>query len=262
MAYQAIEVRKEAGICTLTLNRPEKMNAINAQMAEELIAALAEIAGQPDIGVLILTGAGRAFCSGGDIAEPLPLGDSVAEISRSLRRIYMGTTLRLHSMEIPTIAMVSGIASGWGFDLALACDLRIGSEKARFMVAFTRAGITPATGGVWLMPRVMGLPKAMEYTYTADNMEAEEALRLGVLNRLVPAEKLEAETMALARRIAQGPPIALKLAKMQLHRGLHTDLAAALETGAACQAICLTSEDYQEAVAAFKAKRPPVFRGK
>lgn len=263
--FETLLLKKENRIATLTLNRPEKFNAINAKMMEELPRALQNIAEDKELLVLILTGAGRAFCAGGDISQPTDtsgFGNTVQEISRGLRRIYRSTTLQLHNLEIPSIAMVNGVAGGWGFDLALACDLRIGSEKARFMVAFTRAGLTPATGGVWLMPRIMGLPKAAELIFTADFLEAEEAYRLGVLNRIVPVADLEKETMALATRIANGPPIAIRLAKMQLYRGMQTDLSAAFDTAATCQAICMTSEDHKEAVAAFQQKREPVFKGK
>ncbi len=265
MEFKTLLLKKENNIATLTLNRPERLNAINAQMMEELPCALYEIAQDKDLRVMILTGAGRAFCAGGDISQPTDssgFGTTVQEISHGLRRVYRDTTLQLHNLEIPTIAMVNGVASGWGFDLALACDLRIGSDKARFMVAFTRVGLTPATGGVWLMPRIMGIAKAAELIFTADFLEAAEAQRLGVLNRVVPAADLEKEAKELARKIANGPPIAIRLAKMQLYRGMHTEMDAAFDTAAACQAICMTSEDHKEAVAAFGQKRGPIFKGK
>ncbi|MDO8635318.1 MAG: enoyl-CoA hydratase-related protein, partial [Dehalococcoidia bacterium] len=129
-------------------------------------------------------------------------------------------------------------------------------------VAFTRVGLTPATGGVWLMPRIMGIAKAAELIFTADFLEAPEAQRRGVLNRVVPAADLEKDTIELARKIANGPPIAIRLAKMQLYRGMHTEMDAAFDTAAACQAICMTSEDHKEAVAAFGQKREPIFKGK
>lgn len=263
--FETLLLKREDHIATLSLNRPERLNAINSKMMEELPVALHRVAQDRDVRVLILTGAGRAFCAGGDISQPADssgFGTTVQEISRSLLHVYRGTTLQLHNLEVPTIAMVNGVATGWGFDLALACDLRIGSNNARFRVSFTAVGLTPATGGVWLMPRVMGLPKAAELIFTADFVDADEAQRLGVLNRVAPADKLESETLAVARRIANGPPIALRLSKMQLYRGLDTDLPAALETAAACQAICITSEDHKEAVAAFGQKREPVFKGR
>jgi 2-(1,2-epoxy-1,2-dihydrophenyl)acetyl-CoA isomerase len=257
MKSDNIILRKENHIATLILNRPDKLNAFTRQMEDELSQALADIAGDGDIRVMVLTGAGRAFCSGGDVSEPVAevYGGGVQNISTTLRRVYRDAVLRLYNMDIPTIAMVNGVAAGLGFDLSLACDLRVGSEKARFVVAFTRVGLTPAAGGAWLLPRVLGLSKAAELIFTADFLEAEEAERLGVLNNLVPSLDLEKETMALAERISHNSPLANRLAKLQLHKGLQTDLETALEVGATCQAICLTSAEHQEKLAAFQNRR-------
>ena len=262
--FENIVFSKEDYVAKITLNRPERLNAINREMEQELIESLADITKDEDIRVLVLTGAGRAFCSGGDVSENMveEYGGSVQKVSDTFHHIYQGLTLQLFNLDMPTIGMINGAAVGLGFDLALACDIRIGSENARFMVAFTRMGLTPAAGGAWLMPRVMGLAKAAEFIYTADFLEAEEALRLGVLNRLVPAMALEKETMALAKKIGENSPLANRLAKLQIHKGLDTDLGTALELGGTCQAICLTSEDTREALAAFRDKRKPVFKGR
>lgn len=262
--FENIVFSKEDYVAKITLNRPERLNAINREMEQELIESLADITKDEDIRVLVLTGAGRAFCSGGDVSENMveEYGGSVQKVSDTFHHIYQGLTLQLFNLDIPTIGMINGAAVGLGFDLALACDIRIGSENARFMVAFTRMGLTPAAGGAWLMPRIMGLAKAAEFIYTADFLEAEEALRLGVLNRLVPAMALEKETMALAKKIGENSPLANRLAKLQIHKGLDTDLGTALELGGTCQAICLTSEDTREALAAFRDKRKPVFKGR
>ena len=264
MVSDTIILRKEDYAAIITLNRPERLNAFNRQMEEELIGALTDVRGDKNIRVLVLTGAGRAFCSGGDVSENMAeeYGGTAQKVSDTFHHIYNGIILQLFNLDIPTIGMINGVAVGLGFDLTLACDIRIGSENARFMVGFTRMGLTPAAGGAWLMPRVMGLAKAAELIYTADFLEAEEALRLGVLNRLVPATVLEQETMALARKIGQNSPLANRLAKLQLHKGLHTDLETTLEVGATCQAICLTSEDTREALVAFREKRKPVFKGR
>jgi enoyl-CoA hydratase/carnithine racemase len=262
--FENILFSKEESVAKITLNRPERLNAITREMEQELIESLADIHNDEDIKVLVLTGAGRAFCSGGDVSENMveEYGGSVQKVSDTFHHVYQGIILQLFNLDIPTIGMINGAAVGLGFDLALACDIRIGSENAKFMVAFTKMGLTPAAGGAWLMPRVMGLAKAAEFIYTADLLEAEEALRLGVLNRLVPAASLEKETMALAGKISQNSPLANRLAKLQLHRGLDTDLGTALELGATCQAICLTSEDSREALVAFREKRKPVFKGR
>jgi enoyl-CoA hydratase/carnithine racemase len=261
---ETVILSKEDFAAKLVLNRPERLNAFNRQMEDELIETLASVHEDRDIKVLVLTGAGRAFCSGGDVSEDMAeeYGGTVQKVSDTFHRIYNGIILQLFNFDIPTIGMINGVAVGLGFDLALACDIRIGSENSRFMVGFTRMGMTPAAGGAWLMPRVMGLAKATELVYTADFLEAEEALRLGVLNRLVPAARLEQETMALARKIGENSPLANRLAKLQIHKGLSTDLGTALELGSTCQAICLTSEDTREALAAFREKRKPVFKGR
>lgn len=264
MVFNTVVLRKEEYIGIITLNRPERLNAFNRQMEEELIEALAGVHADKDIKVLVLTGVGRAFCSGGDVSENMAdeYGGTAQKVSDTFHHVYNGIILQLFNLDIPTIGMINGVSVGLGFDLALACDIRIGSENARFMVGFTKMGLTPAAGGAWLMPRVMGLAKAFELVYTADFLEAEEALKLGVLNRLVPAASLEKETMALARKIGENSPLTNRLAKLQMHKGLNTDLETALELGSTCQAICLTSEDTQEALAAFREKRKPVFKGR
>jgi 2-(1,2-epoxy-1,2-dihydrophenyl)acetyl-CoA isomerase len=257
-------LKKEGYVTTVTLNRPERLNAFNRQMEDELIEALTEVHDDKDIRVLVLTGAGRAFCSGGDVSENMAeeYGGTAQKVSDTFHHIYNGIILRLFNLDIPTIGMIKGVAVGLGFDLALACDIRIGSEDARFMVGFTKMGLTPAAGGAWFMPRLMGLAKAAEYIYTADFLGAEEALRLGVLNRLVPAKVLEKETMALARKIGENSPLANRLAKLQIHKGLNADLGTSLELGGTCQAICLTSEDTREALAAFREQGKPVVKGR
>ena len=158
--------------------------------------------------------------------------------------------------------MVNGAAVGAGCDLAMACDMRTGCESTRFMNAFVRIGLFPGWGGTWLYPRVMGVGRALEFLFTGDFMEAEEAGRLGVLNRLVASEDLEKETMALATRIAEGPPIAMRLAKMQVYKGLNMEFETALNVAAACETITLSSEDHREGVAAFREKRKADFKGR
>ena len=169
---------------------------------------------------------------------------------------------KLRSIEKPTIAMVNGSAVGGGCPLALACDIRIGSEKARFMNAFVRVGLSSGWGGPWLYPRLMGMGKALEILLTGDFLEAQEAERIGVLNRLVPAEELEKETMELARKIAAGPPIAIKMTKRQVYQGLGYDLETALYRADEGEYFCVGTADHEEGVTAFLEKRPPEFKGK
>ena len=264
MDLQTIILKKEGHIGTITLNRPEKLNAANQQMIQELLFALDDVGKDEEVRVLVLTGAGRGFCSGIDLSTVGGLPDETPETFRqSLRRGVQRVTLALQGLEIPTIASVNGAAVGLGFDWALACDIRIGSENARFMVAYTRLGAFPSTGGTYLMPRIMGLAKAYQYVFTGDFLEATEAERLGVLNELVPVKELEKETMKLAQKIAKGPPIALKLAKLQMYKGLEiSNLPLALEFVAAAEAIPHFSEDWKEGLRAFAEKREPHFVGR
>ncbi len=264
MDYDTIIMEKEAYIGTLILNRPEKLNVLNDKMFQEICTALDEAAEDDQIRVLVITGAGRAFCAGGEIGSmPGAEGGRSPEEYRQHLSKVQNTYLKLYNFEKPTIAMVNGVAVGGGFDLALACDMRVGSEKAKFMVAFTRIGLIPGTGGMWLMPRILGMAKACELIFTGDFIEGEEAEKTGILSKLVSSENLEKETMALAAKIAKGPPIAIKLAKMQLYRGLElSNLEAALQYTAAAQLIVFSSEDHKEGVRAFMEKREPVFQGK
>ncbi len=263
MDYETIILEKKGHVATITLNRPERLNAITPQMSQELVSALNDTDEDEEIRVLVITGAGRWFCAGADVGG---MGERTArgaeEIRQGLRRQPGRLILKLQKMQKPVIAMINGIAVGAGFDIALACDLRVGSENARFMNAFVRIGLFPGWGGTWLYPRVMGLGKALEYLFTGDFLEAKEAEKLGVLNHLVPDEDLQKETMALAEKIANGPPIAIRLMKFQAYEGLHMDLDTALQIAAACETITLSSEDHKEGLAAFREKRPPNYQGK
>lgn len=267
MAYTTIEFTKGSGIATMALNRPQRMNAINRKVHEDMLAALTEVKQDDSIRVFVLTGRGRAFCAGGDFkgdqdalikANEWPQPKNFVKMYRAeIQPFIMG----LQSLDVPTIAMVNGPAYGMGFDFALACDMRIGSTNARFCAAWTRRGITTAGGTTWLLPRIVGVGKAAEIIFLAREVGAEEAEHIGILNKLVPAERLEEETMAWARDLAKSAPIALRLSKMNLYRGLELDLQAALDLLATSQGIALSTEDYKEATRAFREKREAVFKG-
>jgi enoyl-CoA hydratase/carnithine racemase len=261
--YQNIIVGEGEGVATITLNRPDKLNALNDQMVEELISAIGDIEEDQNVRVLVITGAGRAFCAGGDVTqvetEALKLG---SEEARQYGRHWQKIILGLHRLSKPTIAMVNGVAIGGGFDIALACDMRVGSENAKFIVGYTRVGVFPDLGGTWLLPRSIGMAKAAEFIFTNDPIEAEEAARMGLLNRLVPASELETKTMELAHKIAKGPPIAIRLGKLQLYKGLEMDLETALEFEIASVTIAFASKDYREALAALSEDREPRFEGR
>ena len=254
----------DSGIARITLNRPDRLNALNDQMQVEIADSVAKADSDPNVRVLIITGAGRAFCAGGDLNN---LGGSANgsgegwtsgnadEVRRSFR-LAQEMILGVQRCEKPVIAMVNGVATGAGLDLACACDIRIGTPRSRFMSAYVRIGLFPGFGGTWLYPRTFGsLGRAAEMLFTGDFLEADEAHRLGFLNRLVPEEELEATTMEMAERIAAGPPIAIRLSKLMLYKGLEFDLETAMKMAAAGETITLTSRDHVEGVAAFREKR-------
>jgi len=275
MDFETIIMKKEEHIATITLNRPDRMNAINQQMEKELVGALDDVANDDDIRVVVVAGSGRAFCSGAEVgalaagaqaASGGGEGDERASSADTMRRYLRSgiqkMVLALQKMEKPTIAMVNGAAVGAGCDLAFVCDMRVGSENARFRNGFVRIGLIPGAGGTWLYTRLMGLGRGLEFLFTGDFLGAEEAHRIGVLNKLVPADDLDKEALELARKIAKGPPIAIRLSKMQAYEALHTDMETALQTAAACQAICFSTSDMLEGVTAFIQKREAEFKGR
>ncbi|MDY6854089.1 MAG: enoyl-CoA hydratase-related protein [Thermodesulfobacteriota bacterium] len=265
MEFSTILFKKEEGIGTIILNRPEALNAINDIMIDELLKAFDEVAKDNDIRALVITGVGKAFCSGaqmkGEGTGLRVMPDMGVEgIRQGLRQIQMVTS-GLYHMAIPTIAMLNGAAVGAGASMAYSCDLRVGSDLAKFRCSFTKVGIIPCPGDTWLLPRIIGLAKAAEMIFTADMIDAKEAERIGLLNKLVKADALEKETMDMARKIAQGPPIALKADKLIMHRGLQMDFDTTLEMLAAFGPTALTSEDVKEGILAFIEKRTPQFKG-
>ncbi len=269
MEFKTILLRKEEHIATITMNRPERFNALIPEMFTELKESLKQVGEDDDVRVVVLTGAGRGFCTGSDVKEGgaskqggLSAQKSIEEVRQHIRHNPQKITLAIRNMEKPIIAMVNGAAVADGFDWALACDLRIGSENARFMNAFVRMALFPNTGETWLLPRIVGLGKALEILFTGDWLNAEEAYRIGILNRLVPSADLEKETMTLARKLAKAPPISLRLMKIQTHKGLDMNLESALELAADGEAMTLKTEDHKEALAAFLEKREPIFKGK
>ena len=266
MPYETVTLEIADRIARITLNRPERLNALSAELTQELGDAIEEVATtEEDVRCLILTGAGRAFCAGGDTGG-MAGGAQEREDRRSaetIRRSFRGAqrvVLGLHRLEVPTIAMVNGDAVGAGFDLACACDLRTMAETARFMVAYRRIGLIPGWGGAWLYPRRMGLTKAAELMFTGDFLSAAEAQQYGFINAVAPLDQLEAVTMELARKIASGPPISLRLMKQLLYKGLEVDLETAMLMAATGSSITLTSDDHREGIAAFREKRAPEFK--
>ncbi|MBI4629543.1 MAG: enoyl-CoA hydratase [Candidatus Rokubacteria bacterium] len=253
------------GVAVLTLNRPDRLNAMSVPMLDALLEALTRLAEDPAVGVVVLTGAGRGFCAGGDVkamAEGREFGGTTLEEKAQGLRARMETSRWLHEMPKPTIAMVRGAAAGAGLSLALACDLRIAGDSARFATAFARVGYSGDFGGSWYLTQLVGSAKARELYYTADIVDAAEALRLGIVNRVVPDARLEEETLALAARLARGPRVAYRYMKRNFNAAEHGSLKDALDLEAWHHTRCGMTEDHREATKAFVEKREPVFRGR
>jgi 2-(1,2-epoxy-1,2-dihydrophenyl)acetyl-CoA isomerase len=259
-----LEVVKD-GVAVLTLNRPEKLNAMSPAMLDTMREALPRLADDANVGVVVLTGAGRGFCAGGDVkamAEGREFGGDTLEEKASALRTQMEVSRWLHEMPKPTIAMVRGAAAGAGLSLAMACDLRIAGQSARFATAFARVGYSGDFGGSYFLTRLVGTAKARELYYTADILGAEQALALGLANRVVPDAQLEEETMALARRLAAGPRVALRYMKRNMNAAESGSLPELLDLEAWHHTRCGMTEDHREAARAFVDKREPVFRGR
>lgn len=255
----AIRTETSDAILTITLDRPDALNAFDRAMKEELLAALKAAERDKAVRVVIITGADRAFNAGQDLKERQEPG--AADLIAELRTRYNPLILAMRRLEKPIIAAVNGVAAGAGCSLALACDLVIASEEARFIQAFSRVGLIPDTGSTWFLPRLMGYAKAAEMAFLAEPMDAATAERLGLVNRVVPADRLMGEARDLAERLAKSAPLALALTKRALNRALGADLASQLDYEAQLQGVAGNSADHAEGVSAFVAKRPPVFTG-
>jgi 2-(1,2-epoxy-1,2-dihydrophenyl)acetyl-CoA isomerase len=294
-------VERDDGVVTVTLNRPQKKNAVDAAMVRALRAVFEDVATSPTDRVLVLTGAGAAFCSGADLTDDRPAkskpSDSEATTAASAsaasshepagrpaerppegRRaafssVRVGSGLRLlrsslgdlalalHRLPKPTIAKVNGVAAGMGASLALGCDLVLAAEDAAFAQIFVKRGLALDTGATWLLPRLVGLHKSKELAFFGDLVSAADAASIGIVNRVVPAADLDAVTAEWAARLAAQPPIALSLTKMGLNASSALSMADALEHEAVAQNVCFQTRDLGEAMAAFVERRPPVYRG-
>ena len=258
-----LQYEQRGAIVTLTMNAPEVRNALtNNSAVDEFVAAIERINADPSVRVMILTGAGTVFSSGGNVKDMKRFtGDAVssAEIVGWYRGGIQRLPLALQRLEVPSIAAVNGPAIGAGCDLACMCDLRIASTSASFAESFIRVGLIPGDGGAWLLPRVVGMSKAMEMSFTGDAVKADEALRIGLVSRVVGPEALIDEAMALAARIARNPGQTLRLTKRLLREGQHQQLDSLLELSAALQAVAHKTPAHAEAVNAFIDKREPKF---
>jgi len=260
VGYQTLLVERKDTITTITLNRPEARNALDMTMRLEMLAVLDEIEADAQTRVVILTGAGGHFCSGGDV-KSMRERHTAAE-GRTRVEALNRMVVRLFDFPRPTVAMVDGYAVGAGTNLALCCDLVVASDRAKFGELFCKIGLAVDGGGTCLLPRLTGMARAKELILTGEIIDAAEALRIGMINRVVPAAELESATRALAEKIAAGPPLALSLDKHMLNRAAASDLAAALDVEAYSQGLAIASEDHQTGVAAFFDKKPVRFTGR
>jgi len=260
-ATDKLQVTLEDGIKRITINRPERRNAVDTETLGLLHEAIQRSA-EDDSRVIILTGAGDSFCAGADLQVSDGRDVRELDVTTTLRENTNPTVLAMRNLPKPIIARVHGHAVGVGCNYALACDLLIASEQAKFAQIFVKIGLMPDGGSTYFLPRLVGYHKAFELIATGDIISAQEALSLGLVNRVVPFEELDATVNALAARLAASPAVALAKIKAGLNHGERNDLAAALEFEAVNQAACFRSEDFREGVAAFLEKRKANFKGK
>lgn len=260
--YETILFEKDGGVATVSLNRPKVLNTFNGALHDEVHDALNHAAEDEEIRCIVLRGEGRGFSAGADLSEITEHEGETPDLGEYLRETYSRLITRMVEIEKPVIASLHGPVYGAGVGLALASDLRVASESATFSVAFIGIGLIPDAGVTFFLPRVVGLGKAMEMSMLGEGVDAEEARRIGLVNKVVPDEKLEEETKILARWLASMPTMALGRIKQTLYASFETGLATALEREAANQTLCGHTQDHKEGVAAFFEKREPEFTGR
>lgn len=260
-AVTPILLHIDHGIAVITLNRPDKLNAFAGDMREQLIDALHRVAASAEARVLVITGAGKGFCSGGDVAHMVGLKQKGADFDALAPLLEAGRAIitRLVALEIPTIAAVNGVAAGAGCNLALACDLRLASDAARFGETFVRIGLHLDWGGAHHLPRLVGLGRALDMAWTGELIDAAEAHRMGLVERLWPAREFDAAWRAYAQALAAAPATSVREAKRTLRAAAARTLEQTLAAEVAAQAACWASADSGEGLAAFIDKRPPRF---
>jgi enoyl-CoA hydratase len=262
MDYHTIIYKKEEGVGIITFNRPKQLNAITFQLKEEVSQVLDNIEVDDEVKAVILTGGTKAFSAGADIKERSGLKRTQSEYYFNQKKTHVDFYGKIEHFEKPVIGAVSGVAVGGGCEISLACDLRIASETARFGVPEVKLGVIPSGGGTQRLPRIIGITKAKELLFTGEFIDAQEAYRLGLVNKVVPVEKLLDEAKALAKKIALNPPLAVKFAKRAVNAGMQMDLMSGLDYETHCAALLVTSEDREEGFKAFVEKRKPVFKGR
>lgn len=250
MSFKKIKIEKIDGVAKITLNRPEVLNALDGEIANELKSAIEDVSEDEAVRAVIITGEGRGFCSGADLG----VGVVLPTIHEIIKMIV--------TMEKPVIALVNGSATGAGCDLAMACDIRIASDKAKLSEIFVKRGLLPDCGGTYFLPQLVGLGKAKELIFTGEMIDAKEAERIGLVNKVVLANELESTGMELARKLAKGPTLAIGKAKVAINRAIESNLDSALKYAHEAMNFILGTEDAMEGIMAFIEKREPKFKGK
>jgi 2-(1,2-epoxy-1,2-dihydrophenyl)acetyl-CoA isomerase len=263
MELQHLLVLRQDGVMVVTLNRPDVLNSFNARMAEELLETLREAAGDPDVRSVLLTGTGRAFCAGQDLAEVLPRkGGPMPDLGEVVRRQYNAIIRAIRALEKPVVCAVNGVAAGAGANIAFACDITFAAEGVHFIQSFTRIGLIPDSGGTFILPRIVGLQRAAALTMLGDKLTSEKAMEWGLLYDVVPPTKLFEVALELSKRLAGMPTRALGLTKRGFNAGFSNGLDAQLTLEAELQREAGQTQDYAEGVKAFAEKRAPIFRGR
>lgn len=266
MSYETIKYDRSGGIATVTFNRPDKLNALNDTMQDELMAIFEEVARDDSVRVLVFTGEGRAFSAGADIGqrflEPIEKSKK-GEVNLALMHTFTRVGVAaLKRIEKPILAMINGAAVGFGCTLSLVCDIRIASQAARFGLGFVRLGVTPEFGSTYFLPRLVGLGNALELLFTGKIISAEEAKEMGMVNHVVPPEELEKVTYEMAETIAKAPPFSIRMIKRGIYQGIDADLESQVLWEHLVFNTARQTEDHLEGVNAFLEKRDPLFKGK
>ncbi|MEW5735286.1 MAG: enoyl-CoA hydratase [Thermodesulfobacteriota bacterium] len=263
MAFEHIILEKQNRVAYITLNRPERFNSFGGLMRQEIGAALNDAAEDPEVRCVVITGAGKYFCTGGDVNEfASGTTKALADAPSAARHAMCRAVMLINSMEKPVIASVNGPAAGGGVNLALCCDVIIASDRASFGQVFVRRGVHPDWGGIYFLPRLVGYAKACELIFSGEVVKAEEAYRIGMVNKLVPHEELAAKTREMAEKFATNAPIPIAFAKRGLQNFGKWDLPTALDYESYVLSVCMKTEDIIEGFAAFLEKREPNFKGR
>lgn len=250
------------GVATLTLNRPDKLNAFNRAMTDRWLACLEDARDDDAVRAIVITGAGRGFCTGGDVSD---MGGDAATTPLAVKQRLAGGVQRIPELlariDKPVIAAINGVATGAGLDLALMCDIRFAAASARMAETYVRVGLVPGAGGAYFLPRIVGVAKALELFWSGEFVDAAHALELGLVNQVFPDAELAAATQAFAAKVAAAPPLSVRLIKRAVYQGMRSDLSTSLDMISSHMTLVRNSADHAEAVAAMREKRVGVFHG-